>query len=99
MSNAEEVDLPEGMEPDGHDDGYPDDYAPPPPPPDEGGGEGEPEDPVSRASREPLNDLGNARRFVIHFGDDILFVSQVGWFVWDGSRWRKDDEISAMCRR
>lgn len=94
MSNAEEVDLPEGMEPDGHDEGCPDDYAPPPPPPDEGGTEGEPEDPVSRASREPLNDLGNARRFVIHFGDDILFVSQVGWFVWDGSRWRKDDEIS-----
>ncbi|MDN3713424.1 hypothetical protein QWZ10_19855 [Paracoccus cavernae] len=31
---------------------------------------------------------------MIHFGDDILFVSQVGWFVWDGARWRKDDEIS-----
>lgn len=95
MSNAEEIGLPEGMSPEGEADDYPEDYTPPPPPPDDGAEQDDgPEDPVSKASREPLNDLGNGRRFVVHFGADVLFVSQVGWFIWDGSRWCKDDEIS-----
>ncbi|AGT09700.1 DNA primase family protein [Paracoccus aminophilus] len=96
MTNAEDVSLPDGMSSPGSGEyDYPEDYLPPPPPPEDGAPQDDgPEDPVSRASREPLNDLGNGRRFVIHFGDDVLFVSQVGWFVWDGARWHKDDEIS-----
>lgn len=97
MQSAEDVDLPEGMGGEDHQDGFPDDYTPPPPPPDEGAAGDEPEDPISRSSREPLNDLGNGNRFRIHFGENILFVSQVGWFVWDGARWRRDPEISRDC--
>lgn len=99
MDNAEDVDLPEGMGPAGDaPDDYPEDYAPPPPPPEDGPpGEDEPEHLISACSREPLNDIGNGHRFRIHFGADILFVSQVGWFVWDGARWKRDPEISRDC--
>src|SRR5690606_478466 len=98
MGAAEDIDLPEGMAPaseDGIDLDCPEDYAPPPPPPDDVPPRGEePDDPIKLASAEPLNDTGNGRRFVIHFGRDILFVSQVGWFIWDGARWRRDAEIT-----
>ncbi|QEU08214.1 DNA primase family protein [Paracoccus yeei] len=98
MQSAEDVDLPEGMGTDHDDqDGCPDDYTPPPPPPEEGADGDQPEDPISQASREPLNDYGNGRRYVIHFGEDIGFVSQVGWHVWDTTRWKKDPEISRDC--
>lgn len=99
MSNAEEVDLPEGMQADGDaDDGLPEGYAPPPPPPEDGAPDDTgPEHPVSASSRQPLNDIGNGHRFRIHFGEDLLFVSQVGWFVWDGARWKRDPEISRDC--
>lgn len=98
MSSAEDVTLPDDLRHDeSHDDGFPDDYAPPPPPPDDAAAADGPEDPISRASREPLNDLGNGNRYVIHFGEDILFVSQVGWYVWDGARWKRDPEISRDC--
>lgn len=103
MAQAEDIGLPDDMQ-DGagaegeqvEDPGYPEGYMPPPPPPDDNAGspDEEPADPIAQASAESLNDLGNGRRFVIHFGEDVLFVSQVGWFVWDGTRWRKDDEIS-----
>lgn len=95
MAQAEDVDLPDEMGGDEYDDGYPQDYTPPPPPPDEDADQSDqPEDPIKLATDLPLNDLGNGKRFVLHFGRDILFVSQVGWFVWDGTRWCKDDEIS-----
>lgn len=98
MGAAEDIDLPEGIAPaseDGIDLDCPEDYAPPPPPPDDAPPRGEePDNPVKLASAEPLNDTGNGRRFVIHFGRDILFVSQVGWFIWDGARWRRDAEIT-----
>ncbi|SMO79153.1 DNA primase family protein [Paracoccus laeviglucosivorans] len=100
MQAAEDVDLPDGMEAPSDDaagDNYPDDYTPPPPPPEDGTQSDEPEPPVSIASRQPLNDIGNGHRFRIHFGENILFVSQVGWFVWDGTRWKRDPEISRDC--
>ncbi|MBD9525221.1 phage/plasmid primase, P4 family [Paracoccus sp. PAR01] len=99
MQNAEDVDLPEGMGDFPDDDpGIPDDYVPPPPPPeDRGPDDDEPEHPVSQASRQPLNDIGNGHRFRIHFGENIRFVSQVGWFVWDSARWKRDPEISRDC--
>lgn len=92
MAAPEDVDLPDGLDAPG----IPDDYAPPPPPPEDGQGGpgGEEPGPVELAAREPLNDLGNGRRFVIHFGDEVLHVAQVGWHVWDGARWEKDIEIS-----
>lgn len=40
----------------------------------------------------PLNDLGNAKRFAAHFGEDLMHVPRVAWFVWDGKRWKRDDD-------
>lgn len=102
MAAEEEVDLPDGMDlpqdayGDDPADSYPEGYLPPPPPPDDRDGQddGETPDPVAVAAGEPLNDIGNARRFVVHFGKDVHYVSQVGWHIWDGMRWRKDAEIT-----
>jgi len=64
-----------------------------PPPPDD------PHDPIMRAAEQPLNDFGNGQRFVIHFGDDVLFVPRVGWFTWSGQVWEKDDDQLAVRAR
>ncbi|WP_068305321.1 phage/plasmid primase, P4 family [Pararhodobacter sp. CCB-MM2] len=49
---------------------------------------------VIEGSKQRLNDIGNAHRMVIYFGDDLLFVPRVGWFTWTGKVWAKDpDEI------
>ncbi|RJE87974.1 DNA primase family protein [Paracoccus onubensis] len=96
LSNADNVDLPEGMSPPDEEHDIPEDYAPPPPPPINGQeGSGDlPPDPFEDAAKQPLNDLGNGKRFIIHFGEDVRYVSQYGWIVWDGRRWERDAEIS-----
>lgn len=33
------------------------------------------------------NDAGNAERLLTRFGEDILYVRDVGWHWWDGRRW------------
>lgn len=38
--------------------------------------------------RMPLTDLGNAERWRIRFGDDFRFCPEIGWFGWDGRRWK-----------
>lgn len=48
--------------------------------------------PLRRASQQPLNDFGNGRRFAIHFGEDVMFVPRVGWFVWTGQVWSNDQD-------
>jgi putative DNA primase/helicase len=79
------------------DDGrFPPDPPPPdgPPPGPDMPEPGEPS-PVQVCAGFPLNDLGNARRFVTHFGSDLTFVPRVGWFVWTGQVWKADpDEIA-----
>lgn len=64
-------------------------------PPDYGPPEADPpDDPKRRAALLPLNDVGNARRLVTYFGDDLVYVPRVGWFAWTGSVWEKDaDEL------
>jgi putative DNA primase/helicase len=37
------------------------------------------------------SDLGNGRRLVAQHGDDLRYVAQWGWLVWDGRCWRIDD--------
>lgn len=39
-------------------------------------------------ARLPLTDLGNAERWRIRFGDDFRFCPEIGWFAWDGRRWK-----------
>ncbi len=53
-------------------------------------------DPAEALAQEcalyPLNDYGNGRRFTAYFGENILFIPRVGWFVWDGRCWAQDDD-------
>jgi putative DNA primase/helicase len=39
-----------------------------------------------------LTDLGNAERLAARHGDDLRYVPQLGWHVWDGRRWRPDGD-------
>ncbi|GAA0547901.1 putative DNA primase/helicase [Rhizomicrobium palustre] len=39
---------------------------------------------------QPMNDFGNAQRLVLRFGDSLMFVENIGWFAWDGSRWDRE---------
>jgi len=43
------------------------------------------------AEPEHLTDLGNARRLVALFGENIRYSNQHGWFVWEGRRWQRDN--------
>ncbi|QIR85023.1 phage/plasmid primase, P4 family [Paracoccus sp. AK26] len=96
MAEPESIDLPDGMDvpaDDGSDPGpQPDDRGPDdgsPAPPDAEG-----DDLPRECASLPLNDFGNGQRFVRHFGDDVIYVPRVGWFVWSGQRWEQDpDEI------
>lgn len=36
-------------------------------------------------------DLGNAERLVAQFGNELKFVSQWGWLVWNGKQWEMDE--------
>ncbi len=44
------------------------------------------------ARRFKLSDLGNAERLVSLHGDDLRYVLGIGWHVWDGRRWWRDDD-------
>jgi len=45
--------------------------------------------PLWRGDRH-LTDMGNARRLVSLYGQDIRYCPERGWLVWDGKRWRVD---------
>lgn len=96
MERAEDVELPEGMHVEAaHDDDaigdehvdYPDDASMPPHPPH---GEGDAPPPEADCVKLPLNDLGNAKRFQRHFGEDVINVPELGWHVWCGTHYSID---------
>lgn len=101
MANAEDIDLSDSAaipDPEDGDPGFaPDDRGPEggsPAPPD-----GQDDDLPRDCAALPLNDFGNGQRFCRHFGDDVIWVPRVGWFVWTGQRWQQDpDEIEARRR-
>jgi putative DNA primase/helicase len=66
-------------------DAFGDDTPPAPPLADDPFGELLPE-----GASYALNDDGNGRRFALYFGRDLMFVPNVGWFVWTGRVWAKD---------
>lgn len=107
LAQAEDVDLPEGLAARAHaphpdqDDPGPDEadleagdferdhgQGDEPPPPD-----GPDTDKLRQAALLPINDLGNGQRFVLHFGDDVIYVPRVGWHVWDGRVWQVDPDM------
>jgi putative DNA primase/helicase len=47
---------------------------------------------IRDCAAEPLNDFGNGRRLVRHFGENMLWVPRVGWFYWTGTVWAKDPD-------
>jgi putative DNA primase/helicase len=49
------------------------------------------------AEAEYHTDLGNARRLIARHGNGIRFIPEWrNWIVWDGTRWRVDDEGAIM---
>lgn len=59
------------------------------------GGDG-PDDPGEGAELDrqlagyDANDLGNAKRLIARFGDRLAYVPNMGWHVYDGSRWERE---------
>lgn len=51
---------------------------------------------ASDEAREDLTDLGNARRLVRLYGQNLRYVEAWGWLVWDGKRWQKDETGAVM---
>lgn len=39
-----------------------------------------------------LNELGNAERIAYEYGHVIKYVSDMGWLIWDGKRWKFDNK-------
>jgi putative DNA primase/helicase len=47
--------------------------------------------------RYPLDDIGNAQRFVDQFGDVVRWYgAKRQWLVWDGRRWKPDNEEKVL---
>jgi len=46
----------------------------------------------------PWSDYGNAERLVQAHGEDLLHVTGLGWHVWEGRRYRRDDDGEVMRR-
>jgi putative DNA primase/helicase len=45
----------------------------------------------AREAGEAFTDLGNARRFALHFHKELRFVyAWNSWVVWDGRRWKRE---------
>lgn len=45
------------------------------------------------------NDRDNGRRLVIHYGGDLAYVQGMGWLVWQGKYWQRDDgELAARLK-
>lgn len=59
-----------------------DDYGAPPPPDEFPAFAGEGRGDLTPIEWEPQNDVGNAKRLIFHFGNEMLFVHGIGWHVW-----------------
>jgi putative DNA primase/helicase len=46
----------------------------------------------------PATDLANAERLVAEHGRDLRFAHGLGWFTWDGRRWKRDSDGEVMRR-
>jgi putative DNA primase/helicase len=53
---------------------------------------------ASKVALLPTTDLGNAERLVAEHGHDLRFAHGLGWFTWDGRRWRRDSDGEVMRR-
>lgn len=56
---------------------------------------------IAQGAGYDLNDNGNARRFALYFGENLIWVARMGWYVWDGTRWARDKdeiEVKRLCQ-
>jgi putative DNA primase/helicase len=51
---------------------------------------------AQRDARMPYTDYGNAERLVRRHGRDLRYARGLGYLVWDGSRFRRDEDGAAM---
>ncbi len=91
LQNPENVTLPEEMgtgrpEYEREDDAY-QGVEPPPPPTEEDGVNW---DLVQKAADLPMHDVGNGLRFQLYHGQNARFVPNMGWHIWDDTRWKFD---------
>ena len=42
------------------------------------------------------NDTDNGARLIAHFGQDLLFVREIGWHHWEGTHWRVEGGLHAV---
>lgn len=54
------------------------------------------EDLLSDCAAEPETDIGNGRRFLTRYGDEVLHVARVGWHGYDATRWKEDEDGSVV---
>lgn len=80
LDNAQDIDVPAASLPPGA------------PPPQDPGPQDDPPPPEATAAHYPCNDIGNGQRFGLYHGADTMRVPRVGWFVWTGTHWVKDDD-------
>lgn len=104
MGQAEDVDLPDGMDlPEDDDAGSGQDSDAPAMDGDAGpdgpAADGPDPETIRRAAAYPLNDYGNGQRFILYFGDDVIWVPRVGWYAWNGRLWQKDPDEIAVRRK
>lgn len=52
-----------------------------------------------RSIAQPQNDVGNAQRLLIWFGDEVMYVRDVGWHKWTGTHWEREggEEHATRC--
>src|SRR5260370_18356630 len=56
-------------------------------------------DVVKSCARQPENDSGNGQRLLMHFGDDLLHVRNIGWHAWTRSHWELEGGKEITIRR
>jgi putative DNA primase/helicase len=54
------------------------------------------EDDGGTPGRRSLTDVGNGRRLVDTYGSAIRYTPNLGWFHWDGTYWKPDQESLEM---
>lgn len=70
-----------------------------PAPPSDGGASRET---LAECAKLEQNDRDNGRRLILHFGEDILHVREVGWHVWSGKVWAReggDEFVNKLAQR
>lgn len=51
---------------------------------------------IGECARLEANDTDNARRMILHFGEDLLHAREIGWHVWAKSRWKREGGLEGV---